>query len=113
MNSKISYAVAAILSATALAATQTARAADTAPAATTDTSGDVLQEITVTADAVLLDQQSSSLGNVVSSQQIVQLPLNGPDDGQFALDRFSTILLGGVVFVVLRSLIRPRLAARA
>jgi hypothetical protein len=40
----------------------------------------------------------------------VDLPLGPPDDGQFALDRFSTILLGGVVFVVLRSLIRPRLA---
>ena len=39
--------------------------------------GSLQQEITVTANAVLLDQQTSSLGNVVSSQQIVQLPLNG------------------------------------
>ena len=39
--------------------------------------GNLQQEITVTANVALLDQQSSSLGNVVSSQQIVQLPLNG------------------------------------
>jgi hypothetical protein len=39
--------------------------------------GSIQQEITVTANAVLLDQQTSSQGNVVSSQQIVQLPLNG------------------------------------
>jgi hypothetical protein len=39
--------------------------------------GTIKQEITVTANAVLLDQQTSSQGNVVSSQQIVQLPLNG------------------------------------
>ncbi len=39
--------------------------------------GNIQQEVTVKADAVLLEQQSSSLGNVVSSQQIVQLPLNG------------------------------------
>src|SRR5439155_15634060 len=39
--------------------------------------GTIQQEVTVTANAVLLDEQNSSLGNVVSSQQIVQLPLNG------------------------------------
>jgi hypothetical protein len=39
--------------------------------------GTIQQEITVTANAALLDEQKSSLGNVVSSQQIVQLPLNG------------------------------------
>lgn len=39
--------------------------------------GTLQQEVTVTSTAILLDQQSSSLGNVVSSQQIVQLPLNG------------------------------------
>jgi Carboxypeptidase regulatory-like domain/TonB dependent receptor len=39
--------------------------------------GTVQQEVTVTANAVLIDSQSSSQGNVVSSQQIVQLPLNG------------------------------------
>jgi hypothetical protein len=37
----------------------------------------IQQEITVTANAALLDEQTSSLGNVVSNQQIVQLPLNG------------------------------------
>ena len=41
------------------------------------TTGSVKQEISVSATAVQLDEQSSSLGNVVSSQQIVQLPLNG------------------------------------
>ena len=35
------------------------------------------EEITVTADAVLLDEQGSSLGNVVGRQQITQLPLSG------------------------------------
>jgi hypothetical protein len=39
--------------------------------------GTLQQEITVTASAALLDEQNSSLGNVVSSQQIVQLPLSG------------------------------------
>ena len=39
--------------------------------------GNVKQEISVSANAVLLDEQTSSLGNVVSNQQIVQLPLNG------------------------------------
>ena len=39
--------------------------------------GALQQEVTVTASTVLLEQQSSSLGNVVSAQQIVQLPLNG------------------------------------
>lgn len=39
--------------------------------------GSVRQEVSVTANAVQLDEQSSSLGNVVASQQIVQLPLNG------------------------------------
>jgi hypothetical protein len=42
----------------------------------------------------------------------VDLPLKPPDDGQFALDRFATILLGGVAFVVLRSLVRPKLVGR-
>ncbi len=39
--------------------------------------GSVRQEVSVSANAVLLDEQTSSLGNVVSSRQIVQLPLNG------------------------------------
>ena len=39
--------------------------------------GALQQEVTVTASSVLLEQQSSALGNVVSAQQIVQLPLNG------------------------------------
>ncbi len=39
--------------------------------------GAVKQEISVSAAAVLLDAQTSSLGNVVTTQQIVQLPLNG------------------------------------
>ena len=39
--------------------------------------GTIQQEITVTSSAALLDEQTSSLGNVVSSHQIVQLPLNG------------------------------------
>ncbi len=39
--------------------------------------GALQQEVTVTASTVLLEQQSSSLGNVVSAQQIVQLPLIG------------------------------------
>jgi hypothetical protein len=39
--------------------------------------GSVKQEITVTANAVLLDEQTSSQGNVVSGQQVVQLPLSG------------------------------------
>jgi Carboxypeptidase regulatory-like domain/TonB dependent receptor len=39
--------------------------------------GSVKQEISVEANAVQLDERSSSLGNVVSSQQVVQLPLNG------------------------------------
>ncbi len=39
----------------------------------------------------------------------VDLPLGSPDDGQFSLDRFTTIVLGGPVFIVLRSIVRPRL----
>jgi carboxypeptidase family protein len=39
--------------------------------------GTIQQQVTVTANAALVDAQSSSLGNVVSSLQIVQLPLNG------------------------------------
>ena len=39
--------------------------------------GALQQEVTVTAGSVLLEQQNSALGNVVSAQQIVQLPLNG------------------------------------
>ncbi len=39
--------------------------------------GNLQQEITVTADAVMLEQQNASQGNVVSAQQITQLPLNG------------------------------------
>ncbi len=39
--------------------------------------GTLQQEVTVTANAALLDEQTSSQGNVVSSQQITQLPLNG------------------------------------
>ncbi|MBI3680329.1 MAG: TonB-dependent receptor, partial [Acidobacteria bacterium] len=39
--------------------------------------GSVRQEITVTAAAVQLEQQSSTLGNVVSHRQIVELPLLG------------------------------------
>ncbi len=39
--------------------------------------GNVRQEITVVADAVLLDEQTSSLGNVVGTRQITQLPLSG------------------------------------
>jgi hypothetical protein len=39
--------------------------------------GAIQQEVTVTANAALIDAQSSSQGNVVSSLQIVQLPLNG------------------------------------
>jgi hypothetical protein len=39
----------------------------------------------------------------------VDLPLKPPDDGEFALDRFTTILLGGLFFLVIRSLIAPRL----
>src|SRR6201999_4374610 len=78
MNSKISYAVAAILSATALAATQTARAADTAPAATTDTSGDVLQEITVST----LDDYIKYLPNVTTAS-------NGPGQSEIFMRGLS------------------------
>ncbi|HMJ61187.1 MAG TPA: TonB-dependent receptor, partial [Bryobacteraceae bacterium] len=39
--------------------------------------GAIQQEITVAANAALIDAQSASQGNVVSSLQIVQLPLNG------------------------------------
>jgi hypothetical protein len=39
--------------------------------------GTLQQQVTVTADAAMVESQSSSLGNVVSSRQIVQLPLNG------------------------------------
>jgi hypothetical protein len=39
--------------------------------------GNVKQEVTISANAVMLDSQTSSQGNVVSAQQIVQLPLNG------------------------------------
>ncbi|MGH8247852.1 MAG: carboxypeptidase regulatory-like domain-containing protein [Gammaproteobacteria bacterium] len=39
--------------------------------------GSLQQEVTVTAAAVQLEQQSSSLGNVVSSRQILELPLLG------------------------------------
>lgn len=39
--------------------------------------GTLQQRVTVTADAALVESQSSSLGNVVSSRQITQLPLNG------------------------------------
>jgi hypothetical protein len=39
--------------------------------------GSVKQEISVSANAVQLDEQTSSLGNVVSAQQITQLPLSG------------------------------------
>jgi hypothetical protein len=39
--------------------------------------GTVQQEVTVTAAAVQLEQQSSSLGNVVGAKQMVELPLLG------------------------------------
>jgi hypothetical protein len=39
--------------------------------------GTVQQEITVTASAVMLEQQTSSLGNVVTTRQIIELPLLG------------------------------------
>ena len=39
--------------------------------------GTIQQEVTITANAALLDEQSSSQGNVVSAQQITQLPLSG------------------------------------
>lgn len=39
--------------------------------------GSVQQEVTVTATAVQLEQQTSALGNTVDSRQIVQLPLLG------------------------------------
>jgi ABC-type phosphate transport system substrate-binding protein len=37
------------------------------------------------------------------------LPLHPPDDGEFAFDRFTTILMGGFAFIIVRSLVRPRL----
>jgi ABC-type phosphate transport system substrate-binding protein len=40
----------------------------------------------------------------------VVLPLRPPDDGQFEFDRFTTIILGGLFFLFVRSLVRPRLA---
>ena len=39
--------------------------------------GTVQQEVTVTATAVQLEQQSSSLGNVVGARQMIELPLLG------------------------------------
>ncbi|MBI1895554.1 MAG: TonB-dependent receptor [Acidobacteria bacterium] len=41
------------------------------------TTGTVQQEITVTSSAVLLEQQSSALGNVIGSRQMTELPLLG------------------------------------
>jgi hypothetical protein len=39
--------------------------------------GAVQQEVTVSASAVLLEQQTSALGNVISTRQIIELPLLG------------------------------------
>ena len=39
--------------------------------------GNVSQNVTVTSQAPLLDQESSSLGQVINSKQVVDLPLNG------------------------------------
>jgi hypothetical protein len=41
--------------------------------------GDVLQKVQVTADAVLLNTDTSEVGYVITNKQIVDLPLNGRD----------------------------------
>lgn len=41
--------------------------------------GSLQQEVTISASAVLLEQQSSSLGSVVGSRQMIELPLLGRD----------------------------------
>jgi len=50
---------------------------DTARIDVTLTVGDVLEQVSVTADAPMMRTESAGLGAVVAHEQIVQLPLNG------------------------------------
>jgi len=47
--------------------------------------GEMLQRIEVTAEAPLLETETSELGQVVSNRQVVNLPLNGRNFAQLAL----------------------------
>lgn len=49
------------------------------------TVGDTSEQVTVTADATLLESESSNRGAVIGEQQIQELPLNGRDYNQLAI----------------------------
>ncbi len=47
--------------------------------------GDVSEQVTVTAEASLLESETSSRGSVIDQRKMVELPLNGRDYNQLAL----------------------------
>ena len=67
----------------------------TATINTTLTVGSVTQEVTVSASAVQLEQESSSLGTVVGSKQIIELPLLGRDPYSLVLLAPGVLPKGG------------------
>src|SRR5450432_1337381 len=80
MNSKISYAVAAVIAGAACAAANTARAAD-ATATVTDTSNEGLQEITVTANRRSQSMQDVPIAmQAFTAQALEQLNVQTLDD---------------------------------
>src|SRR5450432_3705819 len=80
MNSKISYAVAAVIAGAACAAANTARAAD-ATATVTDTSNEGLQEITVTAQRRSQSMQDVPIAmQAFTSEALTQLNVTTFDD---------------------------------
>src|SRR5450432_3970366 len=80
MNSKISYAVAAVLAGASCAAAKTARAADAA-VTSTDTSNEGLQEITVTANRRSQSMQDVPIAmQAFTAQTLEQLNVQTLDD---------------------------------
>src|SRR5277367_750461 len=80
MNSKISYAVAAVLAGASCAAANTARAADAGPAAA-DSSSEGLQEITVTANRRSQSMQDVPIAmQAFTAQTLEQLNVTTLDD---------------------------------
>jgi iron complex outermembrane recepter protein len=90
MNSKISYAVAAVIAGAACAAANTARAAD-ATATVTDTSNEGLQEITVTANRRSQSMQDVPIAmQAFTAQTLEQLNVQTLDDYVKYLPNVST-----------------------
>ena len=77
-------------------------ASDSAPAGS-----DSVAEATAAAAAAASEE--SALATPVSSN--AELPLPSPSTGRYVLDRLVTLLLGGAAFLLLRGLLRGRLAA--